>query len=104
MNGSIWGILGIAAGSDRDTVRRAYARKLRVTNPEDDPQGFMALREAYEAALEQQRWADEDAIFDAQDAKDATATATDHNNSGAFPPTTALLPLIPTWIPAFSRP
>ncbi len=55
MSRSIWAILGVKAGSDRDTIRRAYAKRLRVTNPEDDPDGFMALRQAYETALARAR-------------------------------------------------
>lgn len=58
---NIWQILGIPHGSDRDAIRRAYATKLRVTHPEDDPEGFKRLRAAYEAALrhiEYQSWHD----------------------------------------------
>ena len=58
---NIWQILGIPHGSDRDAIRRAYATKLRVTHPEDDPEGFKRLRAAYEAALrhlEYESWHD----------------------------------------------
>ena len=53
---SPWKILGIKAGSDRDTIRRAYAKKLKGVNPEDDPEGFMRLRQAHDDALAQLRW------------------------------------------------
>lgn len=48
---SIWTVLRLERTRDARTIRRAYAQQLKATNPEDDPEGFKALREAYEAAL-----------------------------------------------------
>ncbi|PVM88159.1 hypothetical protein DDF62_15380 [Caulobacter radicis] len=56
MSHDIWDVLGIEPTRDRDTIRRAYARKLRVTNPEDDAEGFMRLREAHDEAVARIDW------------------------------------------------
>ena len=46
-----WVILNINATTDKKTIKRAYAKILKRCNPEDDPEGFMQLRAAYEMAL-----------------------------------------------------
>lgn len=46
-----FGILGMEPVKDEALIRNAYRRKLTVTNPEDDQEGFMRLRSAYDEAL-----------------------------------------------------
>ncbi len=47
----IFSILGIAETRDEKAIKSAYREKLTVTNPEDNPEGFKRLRQAYEEAL-----------------------------------------------------
>jgi len=46
-----WAILGIAPTADVAAIRRAYARKLKLTRPDEDPDGFQCLVRARDAAL-----------------------------------------------------
>ncbi|HEX9062545.1 MAG TPA: tetratricopeptide repeat protein [Clostridia bacterium] len=50
---SIWDILGIEKTYEITEIKKAYAKMLKVYHPEDDPEGFMRLREAYETAVRQ---------------------------------------------------
>lgn len=54
----IFQVLGINQINDERSLKAAYMEKLKVTNPEDDPEGFRRLREAYEKAVELLRNAD----------------------------------------------
>lgn len=47
-----WEILGITPTTDKSIIKKAYRARLSETNPEDKPDEFMALRQAYEAALD----------------------------------------------------
>jgi len=47
---NIWDTLAIKATPDQRAIKRAYAAKLKITRPEDDPQAYQELREAFDAA------------------------------------------------------
>ena len=47
----IWSILGIDETAGVDAIRAAYSEKVKDHHPEDDPEGFMRVREAYKAAI-----------------------------------------------------
>ena len=44
-------ILGAEITKEENVIKDAYRAKLKLVNPEDDPEGFKQLRAAYEAAL-----------------------------------------------------
>lgn len=46
-----WHALGIAPTTDIPTIKKAYRTRLADTNPEDKPEEFMTLRQAYEDAI-----------------------------------------------------
>ena len=53
-------LLGLNRKTATDAdVRRAYAQRLKQTRPEEDRDGFMALRAAFERARQEVRWRDE---------------------------------------------
>lgn len=58
---SIWKILGIEETKNKDELKKAYRTRLTGVNPEDDSEGFMQLRRAYEEAV---RLADEQTASD----------------------------------------
>ncbi len=45
-----WSELGLSGPGDLAEVRRAYAERLKTTHPEEDPEGFQRLHEAYQEA------------------------------------------------------
>ena len=50
----MWTVLGIEKTTDPARIKSAYRERLSSVNPEDDPEGFMLLRGAYEEAV---KWA-----------------------------------------------
>ena len=51
-----WTVLGLPPTQDERAIRKAYAAKLRVTRPDENPRGFQELREARDAALAERRY------------------------------------------------
>jgi len=51
-----WDILGVEPTVDLKVIKKAYASKLRLYHPEDDPKGFQMLREAYDNALKEAKY------------------------------------------------
>lgn len=48
----VWKVLGIEPTKEEEQLKNRYHELLREVNPEDDPEGFKRLREAYETALQ----------------------------------------------------
>jgi hypothetical protein len=48
---TFWDILGLTPTDDEQAIKKAYRMKLRQHHPEEDPDGFRQVREAYESVL-----------------------------------------------------
>ncbi|HEX3046264.1 MAG TPA: J domain-containing protein [Bacillota bacterium] len=59
----IWEILGIEPTTEIVAIKKAYAGQLKLHHPEDDPQGFQCLREAYDSALKLAKFAKDNPSF-----------------------------------------
>ncbi|NMZ81764.1 J domain-containing protein [Pseudomonas mandelii] len=51
-----WSVLELPEDADARTIKRSYARLLKTFRPDEDPEGFQRLREAYEEALGVAQW------------------------------------------------
>ena len=69
---SIWDILKIEPTKDPDQLKKAYRTQLVKVHPEDDPEGFQALRAAYEEAQRLAKQPDEAAESETEAAEDHT--------------------------------
>ncbi|WP_216675395.1 J domain-containing protein [Brevibacillus sp. HB1.3] len=47
----VWEVLEIEPTEDIPSIKKAYSQKLKVHHPEDDPEGYQRLREAYDYAM-----------------------------------------------------
>lgn len=50
---SPWDILEIEPTDDLSMIKKAYSKKLKMYHPEDDPEGYQMLREAYDQVSKQ---------------------------------------------------
>lgn len=50
-----WAVLELEQDADERSIKRQYARLLKVNRPDEDPVAFQNLRDAYERALEMAR-------------------------------------------------
>ncbi|WP_395794969.1 hypothetical protein [Aquimonas sp.] len=94
---SPWQVLGIEPSEDTRAIKQAYARALKQTRPDADPEGYQRLRECYEWALGWVEWkrehpeqsADAEAYSDADTRVDADEPDADAVALEARPPDSA---------------
>ncbi len=80
MNNWPYDLLGINEDADERAIKRAYARQLKASRPDEDPEGFQRLNEAYQAALSFRR----DTAFD--NAEDCVQSGPAMHASPSGPP------------------
>jgi hypothetical protein len=94
-----WQVLGIAQTEDTRAIKQAYARALKQTRPDSDPEGYQRLRECYEWALEWVEWQRLDAPDSALEDEQAST-----GHSIASSTESAAMSAVPSLSPAIAAP
>ena len=68
-----WGVLELDRNADERSIKRQYAKLLKVNRPDDDPEAFQRLREAYEYALNWARMRFDEEEYEGDALGEATA-------------------------------
>ena len=58
-----WDILGVEQDADLRSIKRAYAAKLKTIRQDEDPQGFMKVREAYDIAVQNKQNSETENVY-----------------------------------------
>lgn len=85
---NLWTALKISPTRDIKEIKRAYARELKVTRPDENPEAFQVLYDAYQMALDYAENLDED---DSDKFMRETLEQTQNTNPGIIEENTELL-------------
>ena len=76
---SIWTILGIGQTSDLRQIKRAYSKQLKLNKPDEKPEAFQQLHQAYKAAMNEARRLSEQENIEAEEQKPESGLEIDEN-------------------------
>ncbi|MFI8706084.1 tetratricopeptide repeat protein [Bacillus sp. NPDC077411] len=82
---SIWETLEIEPTDNIAAIKKAYAKLLKIYHPEDDPEGYQRLREAFDKAIKNAK--------QMQSTPPSQLEKTDENEENSY-----INPAFPTWI------
>jgi hypothetical protein len=85
-----WARLGLNDDADERSIKRQYAKLLKVTRPDDDLEAFQQLREAYEQALNWARMRADDEAFEGETATVELTSQAQRDVESSLPSTVSL--------------
>ncbi|WP_157843263.1 DUF1266 domain-containing protein [Bacillus sp. FJAT-42315] len=66
----IWEILEVEPTGNISIIKKAYAKKLKIHHPDDDPEGYQRLREAYDSAIKKAKQNNSEPSFSLEEASE----------------------------------
>lgn len=80
MEDCCWERLGIDPTADTAVIKKAYAKQLKFNKPDKNPEGFRDLRAAYEQALNESYWYEDDDFVEDDFVEEVPLATTDATN------------------------